>query len=130
MDNEKKYTEEEMKAIANEEIRKAGLKANDELNPDELENVSGGKAIHFKTHEEIDQACDIVAAAYTGHGKDIAYLTAQELGVLPGEHADSSKNPFTDSAGVKAVEQFRSYLHDNLNNVEKNGYNDRWNTNY
>ena len=34
MDNDKKYTEEEMKAIANEEIRKAGLKANKELNLD------------------------------------------------------------------------------------------------
>ena len=45
MDTEKKYTEEEIKAIVDEAVRKAGLKADDELNPDELENVSGGDFI-------------------------------------------------------------------------------------
>ena len=45
MDTEKKYTEEEIKAIANEEIRKSGLKANKELTLDEMANVSGGDFI-------------------------------------------------------------------------------------
>ena len=44
-DTEKKYTEEEIKAIANEEIRKSGLKANKELTLDEMANVSGGDFI-------------------------------------------------------------------------------------
>ena len=48
---EKKYTREEIRAIADEEIHKAGLKSMKELNVDELENVSGGKDAHFKTHE-------------------------------------------------------------------------------
>ena len=44
-DTEQKYTEEEIKAIANEEIRKSGLKANKELTLDEMANVSGGDFI-------------------------------------------------------------------------------------
>ena len=42
VDIEKKYTEEEIKAIIEEELRKAGLKADEELKVDELEKVSGG----------------------------------------------------------------------------------------
>ena len=104
MDTEKKYTEEEMKAIANEEIRKAGLKANKELNLDEMEKVSGGIYVP-DTHEEIDRLWDIVQDTMNRYGSDVAYLTAKELNLVAGKGT-----LFTDySTGV-----FRQRMHDEI----------------
>jgi hypothetical protein len=75
MDTEKKYTEEEIKAIANEEIRKSGLKANKELNLDEMEKVSGGDFIipEGTTHADIDAKWDVIQATLDFYGSDVAY---------------------------------------------------------
>ena len=54
MDSEKKYTPEEINAIVDEELRKAGLNPGRELSADEMEQVSGGAYIIPSTHEEID----------------------------------------------------------------------------
>ena len=79
MSIEKKYTEEEMKAIVAEEIRKMNPGMNRELSADELESVSGGKYVVPKTHEEIDRLWDSVEAVRKAHGQDVVYFYAYEL---------------------------------------------------
>ena len=77
--SEKKYTEEEMKAIVAEEIRKMNLGMNRELSADELESVSGGVYIVPKTHEEIDRLWDSVEEVRKTCGQDVAWYCATEL---------------------------------------------------
>ena len=108
MDTEKKYTEEEIKAIANEEIRKAGLKANKELNLDEMEKVSGGR-----THEEIDQNCDILKGILAQYGPDVAVFTAQKMGLISGDGDHPGWNAL-DSKGADAIEVLRQHNHETL----------------
>ena len=79
MSIEKKYTEEEMKAIVAEEIRKMNLGMNRELSADELESVSGGNYVVPKTHEEIDRLWDSVEAVRKAYGQDVVYFYAWEL---------------------------------------------------
>ena len=113
MDTEKKYTEEEIKAIANEEIRKSGLKANKELNLDEMEKVSGGDFIipEGTTHADIDEKWDIIQTTLDFYGSDVAYLTAQKLGCAPGQGENTAASMFESGR----VDKFRGYMHDLLN---------------
>ena len=113
MDNEKKYTEEEIKAIVDEAIRKAGLKMDDELNPDELDNVSGGDFIipEGTTHADIDAKWDVIQATLDFYGSDVAYLTAQQLGCAPGQGENTAASMFESGR----VDKFRGYMHDLLN---------------
>ena len=87
MDSEKKYTPEEINAIVDEELRKANLSSQKELNLDEMENVSGGaddflKGTEYivpKTHEEIDAKWDVIDAILKAYGRDVAWLAAAKL---------------------------------------------------
>ena len=55
MDNEKKYTAEEMKTILAEELREAkNALADEALSPDELEQVSGGKTYYDNRGNRVD----------------------------------------------------------------------------
>ena len=109
MDNEKKYTEEEMKAIANEEIRKAGLKANKELNLDEMEKVSGGVR-GYHTHEEIDAAWDVVEDVWKQYGRDVAALSAVRLGLISNPGGGGSEGTF----GKHTLQSARQWMHNEL----------------
>ena len=113
MDTEKKYTEEEMKAIVDKVIREAGLKMDDELNPDELDNVSGGDFIipEGTTHADIDAKWDAIQATLDFYGSDVAYLTAQQLGCAPGQGENTAASMFESGR----VDKFRGYMHDLLN---------------
>ena len=51
MSIEKKYTQEEIRAIVDEELRK--LKTNCELSPDEMEKVSGGNQYYDANRQRI-----------------------------------------------------------------------------
>ena len=128
MNNEKKYTREEIQAIVNEEIRKANLNPARELRTDELETVSGGKR-HFTTHEEIDRMWDTVGEVLKTYGRDAALVTAQELNLLPGINGSGDFNPLID--GQTGIERCRRYDHDALNELgrSKTGRVEKWNTN-
>ena len=96
MDTEKKYTEEEIKAIANEEIRKAGLKANRELNLDEMENVAGGRNLKDGT-PITDEVIDFYANVFKGSGlhADALFTSAENFGfpfVKPKAIEDAERN--------------------------------------
>ena len=109
MSNEKKYTQEEMKAIVDEVLRKANLNPDRELRADEMENVSGGGYCTYvvpKTHEEIDKLWDVVEAVKQKYGQDIAFITAQELKVYAGVSAYN----FVDFG----TEVYRRRMHDDL----------------
>ena len=88
MSNEKKYTQEEIKAIGDEMLRKANLSR--ELSTDEMVEVSGGYTAAIsgssyilpKTHEEIDRKWDTVQAALDSYGEDVAYYVALDLRVI------------------------------------------------
>ena len=96
MSNEKKYTQEEIKAIVEEELRKANLAMGTELNMDEMETVAGGNGytghdapggnsyVVPKTHEEIDAKWDIIDYTLKNYGPDAAYIMTQKLQVLAG----------------------------------------------
>ena len=91
MSNEKKYTQEEIKAIVDEELRKANLTTAKELSMDEMEEASGGSDapggnayVIPKTHAEIDVKWDVVQATLEKYGVDIASMMARQLQVLSG----------------------------------------------
>jgi hypothetical protein len=111
MSNEKKYTQEEIKAIVEEELRKANLAAGRELNMDEMANVSGGSVtdgityVLPKTHEEIDMKWDVIQAIVEEYGKDVAYIAACDLQVLAGGRS------LFDEYGTGVL---RQRMHDNL----------------
>ncbi len=106
MSIEKKYTEEEMKAIVAEEIRKMNLGMNRELSVDELESVSGGDYVVPKTHEEIDRLWDTVEAARKAHGQDVVYLYASALNLTSSPRARDFAEYGTD--------HYRIIMHDVL----------------
>jgi hypothetical protein len=109
MENEKKYTPEEIRAIVDEELRKANLNPNKELNPDEMDNVSGGKSVTPSTHGEIDAKWDVIEQALKTYGADIALLTAQELDCMSGaDGAWKGQNPFS---GYPNLDRFRNRMH-------------------
>ena len=109
MSNEKKYTQEEIKAIVEEELRKANLAAGRELNMDEMEKVSGGGYNTYvvpETHEDIDKIWDAIEAIKKAHGMDIAFLSAKELNAYAGE----SPYRFMDYG----TDYYRHRMHDRL----------------
>ena len=53
--SEKKYTQEEIRAIVDEAMRKANMTSRRELSASELEKVNAGTMIIPDTYEEIDQ---------------------------------------------------------------------------
>ena len=108
MSNEKKYTQEEIKAIVEEELRKANLAAGRELNMDEMENVSGGYGKYDvpKSHEDIDRIWDAIEAIKKAHGQDIAYMSAVELDAYVGPSASKFMEYGTD--------YYRQRMHDRL----------------
>ena len=73
MSMEKKYTQEEIKAIVDEEIRKQA--ANRELSPDDLENVSGGIS---KEQFEADAA--VARHLHQKYGYDFARTYLEQQG--------------------------------------------------
>ena len=109
MSNEKKYTREEIKAIVNEELRKANLNPDRELSADEMENVSGGVYCTYvvpKTHGDIDKIWDAIEAIKKAHGMDIAFLSAKELNAYAGENPYRFMDYGTD--------YYRQRMHDDL----------------
>ena len=126
MSNEKKYTQEEINTIENEALRKAGLNTGKELNMDEMANVSGG----LDTHEQLDAKWDAVAAVLSTYGSDVARVTAQSLGILPGENGNGG-DPFKD--GQNGIERCRKHSHDLLTAYQNSGdkkYAESWATIY
>ena len=119
MENEKKYTPEEIRAIVDEELRKANLKPSRKLNPDEMENVSGGKSVTPSTHGEIDAKWDVIEHVLKTYGADAALLAAQKLDCMAGaDGAWTGPNPFR---GYPNLDKFRNRMHGILN-----GDFDRW----
>ena len=106
---EKKYTQEEITAIADEAIRKANLKSGKELDLDEMEKVSGGAAL---THQEIDEKCDAVQLIMDEYGLDVGQLMAEKLGIVPDELSGWNWNTRKFKTGN--VYELRKYLHDKL----------------
>ena len=108
MSNEKKYTQEEIRAIVNEELRKAGLTPSREISADEMENVSGGYGKYDvpKSHEDIDRIWDAIEAIKKAHGMDIAFLSAKELNAYAGENPYRFMDYGTD--------YYRQRMHDKL----------------
>ena len=108
MSNEKKYTQEEIRAIVNEELRKAGLTPSREISADEMENVSGGYGKYDvpKSHEDIDRIWDAIEAIKKAHGHDIAYMSAVELDAFAGPSASKFKEYSTNV--------YRQRMHDKL----------------
>ena len=109
MSNEKKYTQEEIKAIIDEELRKAGLTPCREISADEMENVSGGGYCTYvvpKTHEDIDKIWDAIEAIKKAHGQDIAYMSAVELDAYAGPSASKFMEYSTNV--------YRQRMHDKL----------------
>ena len=108
MSNEKKYTQEEIKAIVNEELHKAGLTTENELSMDEMENASGGYGKYDvqESHEDIDKIWDAIEAIKKAHGMDIAFLSAKELNAYAGE----SPYRFMDYG----TDYYRQRMHDDL----------------
>ena len=108
MSNEKKYTREEIRAIVDETIRKAGLTPKNELSMDEMENVSGGYGKYDvpKSHEDIDRIWDAIEAIKKAHGQDIAYMSAVELDAYVGPSASKFMEYGTD--------YYRQRMHDRL----------------
>ena len=113
MENEKKYTQEEIMAIVDGEIRKAGLKPGRELNPDEMEKVSGGHGARiFKSHKEIDEVMDIICHVWDTYGRDVASITAYELKVVTS--SGDGGNELTALDRYRHPEGFRKWLHQEL----------------
>ena len=109
MSNEKKYTREEIKAVIDEELRKANMSMGKELNMDEMEKVSGGGYNTYvvpETHEDIDKIWDAIEAIKQAHGMDVAFLSAKELNAYAGE----SPYRFMDYG----TEVYRRRMHDKL----------------
>ena len=115
MENEKKYTQEEIMAIVDGEIRKAGLTPASELNPDEMEKVSGGHGASvriFKSHKEIDEVMDIICNVWDTYGRDVAAITAYELKVTTS--GGDGGNMLTALDRYRHPDGFRKWLHDEL----------------
>ena len=109
MSNDKKYTREEIRAIIDEELRKANLNPDRELSADEMENVSGGGYNTYvvpETHKDIDKIWDAIEAIKKAHGMDIAFLSAKELNAYAGE----SPYRFMDYG----TDYYRHRMHDRL----------------
>ena len=110
MSNEKKYTREEIKAVIDEELRKANMSMGKELSMDEMENVSGGGGyctyVVPETHEDIDKIWDAIEAIKQAHGMDVAFLSAKELNAYAGE----SPYRFMDYG----TDYYRHRMHDRL----------------
>ena len=113
MSNEKKYTREEIKAIVNEELRKAGLTPSREISADEMEQVSGGYDTRvFKSHEEIDQVMDIISSVWDKYGRDVAVIAAFDMKVTSrcgSGRTNTTLDRFTHPEGL------RIWLHQELN---------------
>ena len=105
MSNEKKYTREEIRAIIDEELRKAGLTPENELSMDEMENASGGYGKYDvqESHEDIDKIWDAIEAIKKAYGQDVAYLSAVELDAYVG-------SKFTNYG----TDYYRQRMHDDL----------------
>ena len=109
MSNDKKYTQEEIRAIIDEELRKANMSMGKELNMDEMEKVSGGGYNTYvvpETHEDIDKIWDAIEAIKKAHGMDIAFLSAKELNAYAGENPYRFMDYGTD--------YYRQRMHDDL----------------
>ena len=122
MENEKKYTQEEIMAIVDGEIRKAGLTPARELNPDEMEKVSGGQGASvriFKSHKEIDEVMDIICNVWDTYGRDVAAITAYELKVTTS--SGDGGNELTALDRYTHPNGLRKWLHQELN-----GEHDSW----
>ena len=97
MSNEKKYTREEIRAIADEEIRR--MKENGELNPDEMAGISGGndyisnnKLVTYNgevlSAETIRRDTAIAREIAKTYNKDVARVFLEEAGYSVGAYKD------------------------------------------
>ena len=125
MSKEKKYSREEINAIVNDALRKAGLATGRELNMDEMENVSGGVMIVPSTHEEIDQKMDVIQSVIDTYGIDVGLIAAQELCCAPGKTGTGRSNPFADGK----VDHVRNWMHRELDGTN-DGIGGHWITIY
>ena len=116
MSNEKKYTREEIRAIVEEELRKA--KVGKELSLEEMENVSGGRMLIPATHEEIDRRMDIVQTILDSYGFDVAFFAALELDCMPDIAGSSFGNPFRGGR----VDKVRNWMHRQLDGTNDGGW--------
>jgi len=110
MSTEKKYTEAEMKALADGIISKASLNMDSELSLDELDGVSGGVIVP-KTHEEIDAHWDAVEGIAKRYGIDVASIYAYEKKLISKESTIMNKT----------MQECRQWMHNKLD-----GKNDDW----
>ena len=124
--SEKKYTQEEIRAIVDEAMRKANMTSRWELSASELEKVNAGTMIIPDTHEEIDQKLDIIQSVLDIYGPDVALITAQELGCLAGKDGSGRMpNPFLGGC----VDTVRNWMHRELDGLN-DGIGGHWETVY
>ena len=112
---EKKYTQEEMKASAENLLSRETLCQNSTLCAEELESVCGGdvgpkNALRYevdapRTHAEIDAAWDIVQLMKDQKGNDAALVTAITLHLYEGD-----PNQFH----LYGINVYRKRMHDRL----------------
>ena len=113
MGNEKKYTQEEIRAIVEEEIRKAGLNPERELSLNEMEQASGGHGARiFKSHKEIDEVMDVISRVWDVYGRDVAAITAYELKVTTSSGDGGNEKTALDR--YRHPDGLRKWLHQEL----------------
>ena len=82
-----------------------------ELSDEQLEAVSGGIVRYYPpTHEEVDAVWDIIQSVYNTYGKDVAVITAFDMGLIP-LMSDQNGNYFD---GRRSIPECRSLMHDYL----------------
>ena len=113
--SETKYTQEEIRTIVDEAIRKANLSSKRELSMSEMEKVNGGVWIP-PTHEEIDQEWDIVDSLWATYGRDVAQTYAFERRLISRLGGGSDQGSF----GRMTTDSCRKWMHRELDG--KNDY--------
>ena len=106
MSNEKKYTQEEMKAIVDGILRKSNLSPTREISMDEMGHVAGGRTLP-KTHQEIDDKWDAVESTRDHFGMAVASILAHDLGLIDSAVYENDITRFT-------IPVLRQAMHDVL----------------
>ena len=116
MSTEKKYTQEEIKAIVDEEIGKANLAMGTDLKMDEMETVAGGGLAtkygatdieypYPKTHADIDARWNVIQRLKETYGNDIALDMAIKMNLYAGA---------PEQFAHYGIDVYRRRMHDGL----------------
>ena len=116
MSTEKKYTQEEIQAIVDEEIGKANLTMGKELKMDEMETVAGGglatkygvpdiECAYPKTHADIDARWNVIQRLKETYGNEIALIMAIKMNLYAGP---------PDRFADYGIDVYRRRMHDGL----------------